>query len=347
MLPLQNNLTAWLKAFAFRLTSLKVLVMRPFWHIYNILGSFTTKQHGTHIYEHPEFVSMGGSGVVWRVTDAIVVKRCRKDGDEDFAVEKKWFETLNRQPLSPYIVRQFHITEDAIFLDSMSTDLYFVLIDAQTREKGTFRLIQVNKLQDPQDIVRWMWQVAAAAAWLEGRGLVHCDIRPANILLSAARNAKLTDFGRVCEIGEQAYALTEPFARRFGDDCEELRDRYGQAGCRTEQFAIGSVAYTLTRGHQPFENELWGPDRDMICSDRFQRKEFPVLGSNEIFDGIIDDCWHGRYGSIAELSRHLASLDQHWAEVVEPQLSESELRLKKRECEEIIQSGIFEKMQEI
>ncbi|KAL9632038.1 MAG: hypothetical protein Q9204_003966 [Flavoplaca sp. TL-2023a] len=42
---------------------------------------------------------------------------------------------------------------------------------------------------------QWITQIAAGAAWLEALGLVHNDIRPGNILIDRAKNARLADFG--------------------------------------------------------------------------------------------------------------------------------------------------------
>jgi len=46
-----------------------------------------------------------------------------------------------------------------------------------------------------QDVLKWMGQVAEALAYVHGKGLVHQDIKPANILLNDERHAFLGDFG--------------------------------------------------------------------------------------------------------------------------------------------------------
>lgn len=121
------------------------------------------------------------------------------------------------------------------------------------------------------------------------------------------------------------------------------RGTYGTAGCRTEQFAIGSVAYALTRGHDPYEDEWWGPDHGLKCQGKLQNMEFPGL-SKEKLDSIIWNCWHGQYESIGQLSGHLAGSDQSSCEVIKQQASASDIRLRKNECEIIIQKGILERL---
>ncbi|KAG5937385.1 hypothetical protein E4U53_008204 [Claviceps sorghi] len=341
-MSLQSYLTAWLKVVTFQTPYLRLLVKRVYWRIYNMVRS--GKKKPTYInYRGPPFISMGGSGLVFKLSDTIAVKKSRKGQSEYIRDEQKIFAILNRQPLSPYIIQDFHHTPEAIFLEYMPGRCLHSLISAQQTRDG-WTVVRVERLPAEQDCLRWMRQVAAAAAWLENLGLAHCDIRPANILLSGARNAKLADFGNACEIGNALDGVTGPFGRSLGEEAGEACGTYGEAGSRTEQFAIGSTVFTLTRGYEPYENENWGRESGPICADKLEKMEFPALGSNKKFDGIIDDCWHGRYESIAQLSDHFASLDQCSSEVMEPQLSASDIEARKHECEELVRNGIFEKL---
>ncbi|KAH6973987.1 hypothetical protein EDB80DRAFT_595630, partial [Ilyonectria destructans] len=143
---------------------------------------------------------------------------------------------------------------------------------------------------------------------LEGLGLAHCDIRPGNMLSCQSGHVKLADFDRTLKIGEDMLSGTEPFARFLGDEGGLDRGTYGKAGCRTEQFAIGSVFYSLTRGYDPFEDEWWGRDHRPIRMQKLRKMEFPLTGHSEC-DDIIWNCWHDRYKSITELSADIAALD--------------------------------------
>lgn len=248
---------------------------------------------------------------------------------------------LKRQPLSPYVIQHFYNTEDAIFLEFMSGgNLGIILNDEQVKDESTQRVIRVEKLPATRDVLQWVRQLAAAAAWLEQLGLAHCDIRPANILLSDAGDIKLADFDHTCRIGETLPCLTEPFARLLGHEGGSDRGTYGTAGSRTEQFAIGSVVYALTRGHDPYEDHWWGPDHGPICQDKLQNMEFPDLGG-ESYDDLIDTCWHGRYESIAQLSEDIVNLDGYSWEVIKQKLSVSEITSMKHECQMLVQNGVL------
>ncbi|KAG5914636.1 hypothetical protein E4U42_000378 [Claviceps africana] len=345
-MSLQSCLTAWLKALASRLASIRLLLMRPIWHMYKMLRNFKSTPEST-CDPGPCLISLGGTGLVFKLTDTIAVKKSQAGRSDYIVEEQKIFEILNRQPLSPYIIQDFHNTHDAIFMEYMPGGcLRSVLSQGQIRDE-TGQLLRVETVPAEQDCLRWMRQLAAAAAWLENLGLAHCDIRPANILLSSARNVKLADFDRTHTIGHILDALTEPFARLLGHEGGEEYDTFGKAGSRTEQFAIGSVLFTLTRGHEPYELEAWGREHGLIQREKLQAMEFPTLGSKEKYDEIVGDCWHGRYESIAQLSNHIASLDQHSSQVIEQQLSPSDIESRKRECEKWVESGILEELHKL
>lgn len=340
----RSYLTAWLKAMASWVATLESLVFQSALNLYSKLRSFDPTQKSARYLEEPQLLSLGSTGFVFKLSDAIVVKKCRPGRSDYIADEQKIFAILERQPPSPYIIQHFHNTEDAIFLEFMpGGNLGTILNDEQVKDESTQRVTRVEKLQATRDCLRWVRQLAAAAAWLEQLGLAHCDIRPANILLSVARDIKLADFDHTCKIGDTLPSLTEPFARLLGDEGGLDRGTYGTAGCRTEQFAIGSVVYALTRGHDPYEDEWWGPDHGPICQGKLQNMEFPDLGKMS-YDNIIGNCWHGRYESIAQLLGDIASLDRYSWEVTKQNPRVSEIISMKRECEMLVQNGVLEQL---
>ena len=109
------------------------------------------------------------------------------------------------------------------------------------------------------------------------------------------------------------------------------------ADARTEIFSIGSVYYTLLRGHEPYETESWGENHFVILSDKFQRRNFPVL-TDSVEDEIVRKCWNGEYESVSQLSMEVAgnnrqsntaSEDREWLET------------QRLECKRFVQSGLI------
>ncbi|KPM36132.1 hypothetical protein AK830_g10439 [Neonectria ditissima] len=289
----------------------------------------------------PRLLSFGSTGFTFKLSEAIVVKKVRPGRDCSLANEKTIFAILDCHPPSPYIIQSFYQTENAIFLEyAPNGDLASLLKEEQQRDESSQRVVGVAKKQPPEHCSRWMKQLGAAAAWLEGLGLAHCDIRPGNMLLGKSGNMKLADFDRTLKIGEDLLSGTEPFARLLGDEGGIDRGTYGEAGCRTEQFAIGSVFYSLTRGYDPFEDEWWGPDHGPIRMQKLQKMEFPLIGHLE-YDDLIWNCWHNRYKSITELSGDIIALDRDpWK--VTCDRNTLWVRTRMQESETIAQSRIID-----
>ncbi|KAM0417396.1 hypothetical protein ACHAPT_012631 [Fusarium lateritium] len=221
-----------------------------------LMEALEEPNYSVHAEIRPRLLSLGSTGFTFKLNKYIVVKKVRPGRDCNLANEATIFDILERHPPSPYIVQSFYRTEQAIFLEyATNGDLASLLREEQQRDESSQQVMGVARRQPLERCFRWMKQLGAAAAWLEELGLAHCDIRPGNMLLCAAGHVKLADFDRTLKIGEDILSGTEPFARLLGDEGGPDRGTYGKAGCRTEQFAIGSVFYSLTRGYDPFEDQ--------------------------------------------------------------------------------------------
>lgn len=183
-----------------------------------------------------------------------------------------------------------------------------------------------------------MRQLCLAATGLERIGLCHGDIRPGNMLLNANGDLKLSDLGRGAKIGEDIEVLTEPFGRLLAEgDGAGCAGSYGKAGAQTEMFSIGSVYYTLLRGHEPYETESWGANHFVILGDKFQKGEFPVL-TNSVDDNIVRKCGNGEYESVSKLSMEVAGTDKQSNIASEDREWLETQRLK---CKKFVQSGLI------
>ncbi|KAF7560054.1 hypothetical protein G7046_g4119 [Stylonectria norvegica] len=292
-------------------------------------------------HKRPQLLSLGSTGFAYKLNDLIVVKKGRPGRISRFSDEQAIFEKLENHALSPYIIRSFHRIPNVTFLEfAPCGDVASLLSAEQTRDGA--RVLSVAETQPLDLCYLWMKQLCSAAAWLESLGLCHCDIHPANMLLCSQWHMKLADFDRTLTIGEEISKGTEPFARLLGSEGGSDRGTYGRAGARTEQFAIGSVFYSLTRGYDLYEDEWWGPDHELVRMERLQNMEFPVIGALEA-DEIIWSCWHDQYETIGGLSsrvEELASLDETTYTACNE--GSAWLTARRRECEEFNESGLLD-----
>lgn len=271
-----------------------------------------------------------------------------EDEQADHANEQKILQVLAGRPRNPYLIQCIYQVEHNTFLElAPGGSLAMLLNENQKRDWGGTRGIQVLEVLkhfDSQDIRRWMQQLRHAAAGLEDAGLVHGDIRPGNIFFSADWTLKLGDFDRSVSIGNDLEAVSEPFGRLLSIEDGEGSGSYGKAGARTENFALGSVYYTLLRGREPYEDQYWGREHYVIMSEKFQHNEFPPL-TDSAEDNIIRKCWNGKYYSIKEL---LSEFVDNAAQdnVANKDVGDDEqFRTAREECKRIVESGILDTLE--
>ncbi|KAF7502029.1 hypothetical protein GJ744_009008 [Endocarpon pusillum] len=285
----------------------------------------------------------GATGTVYQLNAFIAVKRARQGEDEqaDHANEQKMFQFLEKHRPISYLIRCYYQRPSDTFLElAPNGSIAMLLSQYQEREKrGTPQVLGISQLLHSQDIHRWMRQLCHAATALERIGLIHGDIRPGNMLLDVDWNLKLSDLDRGMKTGQDIAVLTEPYGRLLNaEEDGEGAGTYGTAGARTETFAIGSVYYTLLRGHEPYETESWGRNHFVTLSEKFQNKEFPPL-TDSARDAIIRKCWNGEYRLVRELSAEFNDDPGHDEPVGE---DAKWLETRQVECKRFIQSGLLD-----
>lgn len=107
---------------------------------------------------------------------------------------------------------------------------------------------------DPTAVLRLLSQLAAGLGHAHGRGILHLDIKPGNVLLADTGEPMLLDFNLSSDAAEADRDLvggTVPYMAP--EQLLDLKSRgNGGVDARTDLYALGVVAFELLTGQLPF-----------------------------------------------------------------------------------------------
>lgn len=104
-----------------------------------------------------------------------------------------------------------------------------------------------------------------AVGYMHGRGIVHYDLKPENVMLCPDGSIRLIDFGLAHAVVSGRFSLTGPalpIASANYVAPEQIRRRRGQRS--VDIYALGAMLYEMLTGHPPFE----GDDPFVVASAR-------------------------------------------------------------------------------
>ncbi|NPV87177.1 MAG: serine/threonine protein kinase [Anaerolineae bacterium] len=204
-------------------------------------------------YHIKALLGKGGMAEVYRAYDtllereiAVKVIRAERSGDESFL---KRFEREARAIASlqhPHIVR----VHDAGETDG---DPYLVMdyLPGGTLKEYIERAGQ-NRPIPVRQAARLLAPIARALEYAHQHHIVHRDVKPANILLTANGEPMLSDFGIVKLLEDDATQLT---VRGMGIGTPEYMSPEqwkGAADARSDIYALGVVFYEMVTGVRPY-----------------------------------------------------------------------------------------------
>jgi DNA-binding NarL/FixJ family response regulator len=256
----------------------------------------------------------GGMGVVYRATDltldrpvALKLIAPRMAGDPVFRARFVSECKLAAAIDHPNVVQIFHAGEERGIL--YVTMRYIEGTDLRTL------LAEVGRLP-PERAVRIIAQVAGALDAAHERGLVHRDVKPANVLL-AERNggekAYLTDFGVTKERSASAGLTKTGFAVGTADYMAPEQARGGDVDGRADIYALGCVLYRALTGNVLYERDsdvekMWAHIHDPPPQLLDVRPELP-RGLGAVLDRALAKHPDDRQRTATELAdQALASL---------------------------------------
>src|SRR6266446_5251718 len=236
-------------------------------------------------YEILEIIGVGANSRVARAFDPLIA---RIVAIKLFPTELARGEARNRFVQEARVVGQ--ISHPAVIalhdmgIDEPSQTPYLVMefIQGQPLEK----LLEKGSLPCSKACA-WAAEVATALAVAHRKGVIHGDVKPANILITEDERIKLTDFGmaRLASrdsketplLGSPAYWCPEQILGKPQD-------------ARSDIFSLGVVMYEMVTGHRPFDAD----SLQAICSRVLSSTPLPASHANPSmptgFDEVVARC---------------------------------------------------------
>lgn len=112
--------------------------------------------------------------------------------------------------------------------------------------------IERKKRLDIDEALRFADGIAQALAVAHAKGVIHRDVKPANVLIDREERVKLADFGLAREALAES-SITQP-GSLLGTPTYMAPEQVagGTATQKTDLYALGAVIYAMLSGHPPF-----------------------------------------------------------------------------------------------
>ncbi|MCX5788943.1 MAG: protein kinase [Elusimicrobia bacterium] len=179
--------------------------------------------------------------------------------------------------------------------------------------------VDPDKRATPEQAARWAEEIARALAYVHAKGILHCDLKPANVLLDEEGRVRVADFGQSRIASESTGALGTLYYMAPEQALTFRQNEQLFPDVRWDLFGLGATLYAVLTGRPPHEEDLKAaldaaPDLERRLEeyrDGIRRVSAPEPAADEDLAAITRRClepWpEKRYGSAAEVLADLVA----------------------------------------
>ncbi|MCE9529381.1 MAG: serine/threonine protein kinase [Planctomycetales bacterium] len=197
-------------------------------------------------YQVQQFLGAGAYGEVWAGLDRntgrkVAIKYYAHRRGVDWSLLSREVEKLVFLSADRYVVQLLEVGWDA-------DPPYYVMefiengsLEDKLQRQGTF---------SPADATEMFREIGIGLVHAHGRGVLHCDLKPANVLIDQDGRPRLADFGQSRLSHEQKPALGTLFYM-----APEQADMQAVPDARWDVYALGAIFYCLLIGRPPHRHD--------------------------------------------------------------------------------------------
>ncbi|MDP9494843.1 MAG: serine/threonine protein kinase [Actinomycetota bacterium] len=204
-------------------------------------------------YQLSEQIGSGGMATVWKATDTLLgrnvaVKRLLPH----LAVDPRAAERFRREARSA--ARLSHPGIVTVFDTGKDENGPFIILELV--EGNTLAaMVALHGAMRPTDVVTIVSQIAMALDYAHAQGVVHRDVKPANLILDSEGRVRLTDFG-IAKTVDDPTTITDggELVGTFAYIAPEILDG-ADATPASDVYSLAAVTYEMLAGRAPFSAE--------------------------------------------------------------------------------------------
>ena len=227
-------------------------------------------------YELLELIGKGGMSSVYKAHDRLLDRQIAvKILHPHFTEDEEYVERFRREARA---VAQLSHPNIVTVIDRGEDEGRQYIVFEYVEGENLKQLLERTGPMPVRDALLLALQMARALVFAHGRGLIHRDVKPQNVLMNADGQAKMTDFGIARSVDVQGVTITGTVLGTSEYIAPE-QARGERVNAQTDVYSLGVVLYELLVGGVPYEGET------RLAGERIR---FPALGRVVMGREVVD-----------------------------------------------------------